>query len=98
MQSRHGISSRISSLAHASQRVLDIGPGRDDGAQNHQSEREESHWGHGAAEPKHLSVCNQNDCQVFKDGVYGDREKLQRPGTRVDHADEEEGDREPCCC
>lgn len=98
VQGRHGIDSGLSGLAHAGQSVLDIGPGGNDGAEDHQAEGEESHWCDSAAEPEHLAICDQNDCQVLEDGVDGDREELEGPRAGVDHADEEEGDGEPWDC
>lgn len=75
--------------------MLNVCPGRNDGAKNHQSERKESHWRNRASEPKNLSVCDQDNGQVLENGVDGDREELEGPGARVDHADEEERDGEP---
>lgn len=82
----------------ARQGVLNVGPGGNDGAENHEAERTQSHGSDGASEPKHLSVCDQDDGQVLEDGVDGDGEELDGPGARVDHADQEEGDGEPCAC
>jgi hypothetical protein len=98
VQGGHGLGSGFGRLAHAAQSVLDICPGRNDGAEDHQAKREESHRCDGASEPKHLAVCDQDDGQVLEDGVDGDREELERPCARVDHADEQEGDGKPWCC
>jgi hypothetical protein len=97
VQGRDGVGRRLCSMSHgAAESMLDICPGCDNGAENHQTEREEGHGGDGATEPQHLSVCDENDSQVLEDGVDGNREKLERPSARVDHADEEKGDGEPC--
>ena len=95
VQSRHGLSGLLCSVTHARQSVLDVCPGRNDGTEDHQSEREERHWCDCTAKPEHLSVCDQDDGQVLEDGVDGNRKVLERPGTGVDHADEKDGDGEP---
>jgi len=94
MQSRNSVS--VGRLSHAGQSVLDVCPCGNDGAQDHQSEGEKCHRCHCATEPKDLSVCDQDDGQVLEDGVDGNREEFHRPCARVDHADEEERNREPC--
>jgi hypothetical protein len=76
--------------------VLNISPRSHDGAEHHQTEREQGQGRDGAAEPEHFSIRNYDDCQVLEDGVDGDREELEGPGARIDHADEEERDGEPC--
>jgi hypothetical protein len=99
VQGGHGSTGgSVLDLAIAAQRMLDIRPSGNDGAHDHQAEGEESHMCDGASEPKHLSIGDQDDCQVLEDGVDGDREELEGPGARVDHADEEERDGEPWCC
>jgi hypothetical protein len=98
VQSRHGFGCGLGSLADTVQGMLNVCPRRDDGAEDHQAKGEESHGCDGAAKPEHLSVSNEDDCQVFEDGVDGDGEELEGPGARVNHADEEEGDGEPCRC
>jgi hypothetical protein len=98
MQSRHGLVAGLSSMAHAAQSMLDVCPCGNDGAQDHQSEREEGHGRDRASKPKHLSICDQDDCKVFENSVDGNREELEGPCARVDHADEKEGNGEPCCC
>lgn len=77
------------------ERVLDIGPGGDDGGEDHEAEGEEGGWGDGAAEPEDLSVCDDDDGQVLEDGVDWDGKELECLGGGVDHADEEEGDWKP---
>ena len=77
------------------QSVLDIGPGSNDGGENHETEGEKSHAGDAAAEPQNLAVGNQDDGQVLEDGVDGDGEVLQSLGRGVDHADKEDRDGEP---
>lgn len=76
-------------------RMLDIRPRRNDTAKHHQAKAEQSHAGHAAAEPEHLAISDQDDCQVLEDGVDGDAEELERFAAGVDHADEEERDGEP---
>lgn len=76
--------------------MLDIGPSGNDGADHHQTKGEQSQGCDGAAKPKNLSVCDEDDGQVLEDGVDRDGQELKSPGTGVDHADEEERDGEPC--
>ena len=76
--------------------MLNVGPGGNDGADNHQTEREQGHSSHGAAEPQDLTVGDEDDGQVLENGVHGDRKKLEGLGAGIDHANEEESDREPC--
>lgn len=78
--------------------MLNISPGRNNGAEHHQSEGEESHWCYGTAKPQHFSVCDKDDSQVLEDGVYRDREELERPRACIDHTDEEDRDWEPWFC
>ncbi len=73
--------------AEALHRVLDICPGGDDGAENHEAEGEEGHSRNGAAEPEDFAVGDQDDGQVLEDGVDGNGEELKGFGTGVDHAD-----------
>lgn len=80
------------------ERVRDIGPRSDDRAENHQAEAQQGHAGDGATEPEHFTVCDKNNCQVLKDGVDRDAEELQCFAASVDHADEQERDREPLAC
>lgn len=98
VQGGHGLGRRggLVPTRHAGQRVLDVGPRGDDGAEDHEAEGEERHGRHRAAEPEHLAVRDQDDGQVLEDGVHGDGQEFQRPGAGVDHADEEERDGEPC--
>ena len=98
MECRNGLSRGLGRVAHAGKCVLNICPSCDDGAEDHQSEGEESHWCDRATEPEHLTVCDQDDGQVLEDSIDGDREELERPSTCVDHADEEESNGEPCPC
>ena len=51
--------------------MLNITPCGDHGAEYHQSEGEESHAGHRAAEPKYFTVSDKDDGQVFEDCVDG---------------------------
>jgi hypothetical protein len=98
MQSGHGVCACTCSVSHARQSVLNICPGCDDGAEDHQSERKESHGRDSTTEPKNLSVCDQDDGKVLEDSIDGNREKLEGPGARVDHTDEEKRDGKPYCC
>lgn len=75
--------------------MLDVSPGGDDGGEDHEAEGEEGGWGDGAAKPEDLSVCDNDDGQVLKDGVDWDGEELEGLSGGVDHADEEEGDWKP---
>lgn len=97
VQGRHSISGGLSlcSRTHAGQGVLDVCPGGDDGAQNHQAKREEGHWRDGASEPQNFAVRDQDDSQVFENSVYGNGEELERPSARVNHADEKQRNGEP---
>jgi hypothetical protein len=70
--------------------MLNVCPSRDDGTQDHQSEREKSHWCDGATKPKDLAVCDQNNRQILEDGVDGDREVFESFGTGIDHSDQED--------
>lgn len=96
VQGGDGVCRGVAGPAEAGQSVLNVGPGGDDGAENHQTEGEQGHGGDRATEPEDLSICNQDDCKVLEDGVYGDREELESPGAGVDHANEEERNGEPC--
>jgi hypothetical protein len=80
----------------AGQSVLDICPCSDEGRENHETKGEEGGSGDTAAEPQNLTVGDQDDGQVLENGVDGDGEVLQGLGRRVDHANEEERDGEPC--
>lgn len=75
--------------------VLNVGPGGDDGGEDHEAEGEEGGWGDRAAEPEDLAVGNDDDGQVLEDGVDWDGKELEGFGGGVDHADEEEGDWKP---
>ena len=75
--------------------VLDVSPCGDDRREDHQAKREEAHAGDGAAKPKHFAVCDQDNGQVFEDGVDWNGEELKRFAAGVYHPDEEEGDGEP---
>lgn len=77
------------------QSMLNVRPSSNHAAQDHETKTQQGHTRDGAAEPQHLAVGDQDDGQVFKDGVDRDAEKLEGFGGSVDHADEEEGDREP---
>lgn len=76
-------------------RVSDVGPRRNDGAQNHEPEREQGQSGDRAAKPKHLAVRDQDDGEVLEDGVDRDRQKLKGFAPRVDHADKQDRDWKP---
>lgn len=78
--------------------MLNVCPSCNNGTKNHQAEGEEGHRCDRTAEPEHLAVCDQDDGQILEDGIDGDREKLERPGTCVDHTDEKESDGKPCRC
>lgn len=78
----------IDRVADAVNRSLDIGPRSNDGAKHHQAEGEQGQGGDAATEPEHLSVRDNDDCQVLEDGVDRHGEELQGLGARVNHADE----------
>jgi hypothetical protein len=80
----------------AGKSVLDVCPCSDQRRENHEAKGEESGSGDAAAEPQNLTVGDEDDGQVLEDGVDGDGEVLQGLGRGVDHADEKEGDGEPC--
>ena len=91
----NGVRGRICSISNPSQRMLNIRPGRNDRAGNHQSEGKEGHWRDGTSEPQNLSICDQDDCEILEYSVNRDREELKRLGAGVNHADEKEGDGKP---
>lgn len=57
--------------------VLDVGPCSDDGGEHHEAEGEQTHAGYSPSEPEHFTVSNQNNGEVFKDCIDGDREELE---------------------
>lgn len=69
----------------------DIGPGTDDRTQYHESKRQERETGHGTPEPENLAVGNEDDGQVFEDGVGWDGDVLEGFGGGKDHDDQETG-------
>lgn len=75
--------------------MFDVGPGCNDGAQNHQSKGEQGKTSDRATKPQHLSVRDENDCQILEDGVHRDRQELESLGTRVDHANQQQRNRKP---
>lgn len=70
------------------QRMLDIGPGCDYGAENHQPEREQGHSAHRPSEPQDFPVCDKDDGQILKDGIDRNREELKRFRAGVNRANE----------
>lgn len=52
--------------------MLDISPGSNERAENHQTEREQSEVSDGATEPENLSIGDQDNGQVLEDSVDGD--------------------------
>jgi hypothetical protein len=93
IESRQG--ARGIERVHAIKSGLNISPGSNDGAEHHQTEREKGQGSDAAAEPENFAVGDHDDGQVLEDGVDGNREVLQRLGASVDHANEEQRDREP---
>lgn len=67
--------------------MLDVGPCGDDGAQNHESKREQGEAGDRTPEPQYLAVSNEDNGQVLEDSVHRDGEVLKRLGAGIDHAD-----------
>lgn len=78
-------------MPEVSQGVLDVCPSCDHRTENHEAEGEKRNAGHGAAKPENLAVGNQNDGEIFEDGVDRDREELESFGAGVNHDDESEG-------
>jgi len=76
--------------------VFDVSPGGNEGAENHETEREQGHSSHGAAKPQDLTVGDKDDGQVLEDSVYWNGKELERLGAGINHANKEESDREPC--
>ena len=68
--------------------VLNICPGSDDRAKDHQAEREKSHSCHRAAKPQDLTVGNQYDRQILEDSVDWNRKVLEGLGASINHNDE----------
>lgn len=77
------------------QGMLDIRPCCDERTHHHETEGKKNHVSNGAAEPKDLAVCNQDNGQVLEDRVDGNRQKLEGLCSGVNHADQEERDGEP---
>ena len=75
--------------------MLNVCPSCNNGAEDHQTEREERHGGDGTAKPEHLTICDQDNGQILEDGVDRNREEFERPSTCVNHTDEEESDGKP---
>ena len=65
--------------------VPNVCPGCDDRAQHHKAEGEERHASDGATKPKHLTIGNQDNGQVFEDCVDWNREELEGLGAGIDH-------------
>jgi hypothetical protein len=74
---------------------LDVGPGRDDGAEDDEAKGQQHERGHAPAEPQDLAVGDDDDGQVLEDGEDGHREELQGLVARVDLAHEQDRDGEP---
>lgn len=74
-------------MAIALQRVLDIGPGSDDGAQDDEAEGKECKTGHRATEPEDLAIGRDDNGQVLEDGVNRNGEKLDCFAASIDHTD-----------
>lgn len=49
--------------------MLNVRPSGDDGAENHEPKREERHSRDRSPKPQNLSVSDQDDCEIFEDGV-----------------------------
>jgi hypothetical protein len=78
--------------------IGDISPRGNNRAHNHEAKGEKSHASDLAAKPKNLAVCNEDNGQVLEDGVDGNAQELDGPGTRVDHANEQQRYGEPFPC
>lgn len=74
-------------MSEAHKSMLDIRPGRNHGAENHQAEGEKCHSCNSATEPENLSVSNQDDSQILEDRVDRDGEILQSFCARIYRAD-----------
>lgn len=76
--------------------MLDVCPSCNNGAENHEAEREEGHSRDTAAsKPQHLSVGGDNNGHVLEDSVDRDRKVLEGLGSGIDQCNEEQRDREP---
>ena len=75
------------SVAITLQRVLNIGPGSNDGTQEDEAEGKECKTGHRATEPEHLAIGRDDNGQVLEDGVNGNGEKLDCFAACIDHTD-----------
>jgi hypothetical protein len=95
VESRESGSGLAGAVSVGSNGGVNVGPGGNNGRENHQSEGEQGHVGDGSTEPEDLSVGDKDDGQVLEDGVDGNGEVLNRLGTGVDHGNEEERDGEP---
>jgi len=73
------------------QGVLNICPGSDDGAKDHETKREQGHTRHDIAKDELLAVGNKDDGQVLEDGIDWNGEISQRFRGCVDHANQEDG-------
>lgn len=70
------------------QRMLDVGPGCNHGAEDHQAEGEQGHSAHRPSEPQDFPVCDKDDGQILEDGIDGNREELKRFRASVNRANE----------
>lgn len=52
--------------------MLDISPGSNERAENHETEREQGEVSDGATEPENLSIGDQDNGQVLEDSIDGD--------------------------
>lgn len=78
------------------QRSLDISPGSDDGAENHETKGKENDGGDAATKPENFTISDNNDGQVLEDGEDGNRKELESLSGGVDHTSKQSGNREPC--
>lgn len=90
IQSRKSISIASSSAVVTRDSALDISPGSNHRAQNHETERREGDGCDGTTKPENLAIGNGDDGQVLEDGVDRHGEVLQSLGACVDHTNEDE--------
>lgn len=93
VEGRHGLVALSGGTSHGS---LDISPSSDNGAEDHQTKREQDDRGNSATEPKDFTVRNNDNGQVLEDGEDGNREELKGLASGVNHARKKERDGEPC--
>jgi hypothetical protein len=78
------------------ERMLNISPGGNERADNHQPEGKQGESGDGGtAKPEDLSVSDENNGQVLEDSVHRNGQKLQSFRAGENHSDEKKSNGEP---